>query len=175
MEIGIFGVTANPVHLGHLRVVEYSSQQADQIWITPVFQHPFGKKFVDYPLRKKMLELLFEEFPVPNAKIMELDRDYWEKYDKMVYSYDLLVYLKEQYPQHNFKLIIGEDNYQPQVWTKFYNYQEIEKEFGLIVVPDNGAHSTNIREMLKNGQNAAKLVGNKVQDFITTHNLYKED
>lgn len=175
MQIGIFGVTANPVHLGHWEAIKSAASKVDEVWVSPVFSHPFGKKFINYPLRKEMLKLMLEEFPLENVKLVELDKEYSEKYNEMVYSYNLLTYLKEQYPQHNFKLIIGEDNYKPEVWHKFYHYEQIESEFGVVVVPDRGVHSTQIREMLNNDENVDTLVGKKVESLILQHKLYKEE
>lgn len=174
MIIGIFGVTANPVHLGHYAAIKTAAEQLDEVWATPVYKHPFGKKFVDYELRKEMLELMLKEFPLQKVKVMELDREYFEVHEQMVYSYNLLSYLKSKYPEHDFKLVVGEDNYKPEVWQKFYKYAEIDKEFGVVVVPDKGFHSTQIRAMLNNGQSVEQLVGKKVEALILEHKLYSE-
>jgi nicotinate-nucleotide adenylyltransferase len=174
MEIGIFGVTANPVHLGHWQAIECATKIVDEVWVSPVFKHPFGKSFIAYDLRKEMLRLIFEEFPLPKVRLLELDKEYCETMNEMVYSYKLLTYLKDKYPEHNFKLVVGEDNYKPEVWNKFYEHDKIDAEFGVVVVPDRGSHSTHIRELLKNGLSAANLVGKAVENLIITHKLYKE-
>lgn len=175
MEIGIFGITANPVHLGHWEALRAASEQVDQLWVSPVYTHPFGKKFVEYPYRKAMLDLTLKDCPLDKVKIKEFDKEYFEKFNETVYSYKLLTYLKNKYPEHNFKLVIGEDNYKPETWTRFYKYQEIEKEFGLVILPDKGAHSTQIRQLLQNDQNIDNLVSKSVKEFIYQHNLYKEE
>lgn len=174
MIIGIFGVTANPVHLGHHLAMKTAAEQLDEVWASPVYKHPFGKSFVDYELRKEMLELMLEEFPLNKVKVMELDKEYFELHNEMVYSYKLLTYLKSTYPEHDFKLVIGEDNYKPEVWQKFYKYEEIDKEFGVVVVPDKGVHSTQIREMLMQGKSVEHLIGKKVESLILKHKLYSE-
>lgn len=174
MKIGIFGITANPVHFGHWQALKAASEQVDALWVSPVFTHPFGKKFIDYDLRKEMLDLMLLDCPLEKVRIMQLDKEYFEQFNETVYSYKLLSYLKSKYPEHEFKLVIGADNYKPEVWHKFYNYQKIEDEFGLVVLPDTGAHSTDIRNLLQKGENISKLVSKSVEKLIQQHNLYKE-
>lgn len=174
MKIGILGLTANPVHLGHLKVALHANKLVDEVWICPVFTHPFGKGFIEYPYRKKMIEIMFGNVD-KNIKICEVDKEYVEKTGKMAYSYDLLCYLKEKHPEHEFKLVIGEDNYQPEVWKKFYNHDLIDKEFGVILAKDEGMHSTNIRKMLENHEDIADYVGHEVANYIIENHLYMKE
>jgi cytidyltransferase-like protein len=174
MKIGILGLTANPVHLGHLNVALHAKKLVDEVWICPVFTHPFGKGFIDYPYRKKMIEIMFGNVD-KSIKICEVDKEYVEKTGKMAYSYDLLCYLKEKYPEDEFKLVIGEDNYQPEVWKKFYNHEKIDNEFGVILAKDEGVHSTNIRQMLENHENIANYVGHEVANYILENHLYMKE
>lgn len=172
MEIGIFGITANPIHLGHIRVINNTTEKLDEVWVTPVFQHPFGKKFIDYEHRLNMLHIALKANNNPKAVIKELDKQFHMEYNKVSYSYDLLSYLKSQYPEHNFSLIIGEDNFKPEVWTKFYRYKDLEKEFGIVIVKDEGVHSTQIRELLKENKDVSDLVGVDVAQYLLQHKLY---
>lgn len=173
MNIGIFGVTANPPHLSHIKAINVAASQLDEVWVTPVYTHPFGKSFISYEQRVKMLELLVDEYSSKNVFIKELDKLYYETKQEMVYSYNLLVFLKQKYPEHNFKLIIGEDNYKPEIWNKFFNATGIEKEFGLVIIRDEGIHSTYIRNNIN--ENIIPYVGKKVADFIIQNNLYKRE
>jgi nicotinate-nucleotide adenylyltransferase len=173
MKIGIFGVTANPIHLGHWKAIQSSLKEADEVWVSPVFTHPFGKKFIDYDIRKLMIQEFFKEFPLKGVVLKELDKDYYQKFNDTVYSFNLLSFLKTKYPEHNFKLIIGEDNIKPEVWNKFYMHNEIINDFGVIIAKDDGCHSTQIREMLHNKKNVSALVGKNVQQIITDKNLYQ--
>lgn len=187
MNVGIFGITANPPHLGHWKAINEAlsneNHKLDEIWVSPVFNHPFNKKFIDYTTRLKMLSILLLEFPIKNVKIKELDKEYFNSFNEIVYSYNLLKYLKNKY-DYNFSLIIGEDNYKPEVWKKFYKYKELEKEFNIITVKDNGFHSTQIRNLIYENNinplndylnNSLKeLVGNEVTNLILNEKLYKE-
>ena len=58
--------------------------------------------------------------------------------------------------------------------TEKNKHQEILDEFGVVVIDDQGEHSTDIRNMLKNNQNIVKLVSPTVLKIIQEKNLYKE-
>lgn len=173
MNIGIFGITGNPPHMGHLKVLQIASQDLDEVWVSPVYNHAFGKKFLDYDIRRKMIEAMLVDFPLHNVFVHDLDKAYFEKYQDTVYSYNLLKFLKESYPQHDFKLIVGEDNFAPEVWQKFYKHQEILDEFGVFVVKDQGSHSTDIRNMLQKNEDVVQLVSPSVLKIIQTNKLYQ--
>lgn len=170
-KVGIFGLTANPVHFGHKRVVKNAIKQFDEVWITLVFNHPWGKKPVDYFHRLKMCQIMFED--MPNVKIVELDKDYYEKTHETPYSYHILSLARDKYHVSPV-LIIGEDNFKEEIWKKFYKYKDIEKEFGVHVIQDNGVHSTEIRSLVKNQQweYIAMNVGEKVLKYIKENKLY---
>lgn len=172
MNIGIFGVTANPPHLSHLSAIQQAAKKVDELWVTPVFNHAFSKKFIQYEHRLEMLKLLLKNEKTTAIKLKELDRDYYLKYDKIVYSYDLLVELKSLYPEHNFKLVIGADNYQPAIWHRFYQYEKLEKEFGLVIIEDKGYHSTQIRDGLKQGKDMSEFIGTHINEYIYHNHLY---
>jgi len=174
MNIGIFGITGNPPHLGHFKVLNKASQSLDEVWVSPVFNHAFGKKFLDYDLRVEMINGMLNDLPVSNVYLKHLDKEYFDKFSETVYSYKLLTYLKNTFPEHEFKLIIGDDNFKPEIWNKFFKHQEILDEFGVVVIDDQGEHSTDIRNMLKNNQNIVQLVSPTVLKIIQEKNLYKE-
>lgn len=182
-NIGLFGITANPPHFGHCSVIEQSLNFLDEVYVSLVYKHPFGKKFIDYEHRKAMLESILKEYfkPEITARIIitEIDKEYFLKTEKTPYSYDILTLLKNSEPNNQFKLIIGQDNYKPEVWTKFYQHDAIEKEFGLVIIDDKGTHSTHIREMISSSNpDEEKIInacGQSVFKYMNNHNLYKKD
>lgn len=178
MKIGIFGVTSNPPHLGHLEAIKMALDRfdIDEVWITPVYNHAFKKDFLNYEDRVAMLNLILLEFPIKNVKIKELDKEYFSIYHNIVYSYNLLCYLKNKHKEHSFNFIIGDDNYKSDVWNRFYKHQEIVEEFGVLSVPDLGLHSTEIRNKIKNNdlENIEHYVGKSVKNYIVNKKIYKE-
>ena len=173
MKIGIFGITGNPPHMGHWKALEIASQQLDLVWVTPVYNHAFGKKFLDYDIRKEMINAMLADYPLENVEVKDLDKLYFETYQETVYSYKLLCFLQDMYPQHEFKLIVGQDNFKNEVWEKFYKHQQILDEFGVVVIEDMGSHSTDIRNMLQNNEDVVELVSKSVLKIIQDNKLYQ--
>jgi nicotinate-nucleotide adenylyltransferase len=170
-KIGLFGVTGNPPHLGHLKAVKEAINSCDEVWVSPVYIHPFNKKFIDYSHRLAMLNLLFEG--LDKVKIVELDKEFFLKNNKTPYSYDLLKFMKDENKDISPLLVIGEDNYKENVWQKFYFHDKIESEFGLIVVKDSGAHSTQVRSFCHDGNWAmvAQECGQPVAEYLRKNQI----
>jgi nicotinic acid mononucleotide adenylyltransferase len=179
-NIGFFGLTGNPPHFSHCYAIREALKQSDGVYISLVYKHPFNKSFIDYEHRNNMLELILKEYfsaqELSKIKCMEIDKEYFETTQKIPYSYNLLSLLKQKEPENNFKLIIGEDNYKPEVWQRFFNYKEIENEFGLIIIPDRNVHSTQIRDYMKNiDENKDVIIescGQNVFHYMKRHDLY---
>lgn len=186
--IGIFGITANPPHMGHIQAILDALNSCDEVWVSPVFAHAFAKKFINYESRLKMLEMIFNEL-IPqlfNKKVFikELDREVYElTHETPIYSYDVLKLAKTKEVSSCFKLIIGADNYKKDVWSKFHKYQEIENEFGVIVCEEKEAiHSTQIRNVLKEmksierkQENAylEKYLGKKLAQYVFENGFHE--
>lgn len=170
-KIGLFGVTGNPPQLGHLKVVKAALKSCDEVWVSPVYVHPFNKKFIDYSHRLAMLHLMFDG--LENVKIVELDKEYFLENNKTPYSYDLLNTIKNKNKDASPLLVIGEDNYKPNVWQKFYFYDKIDSEFGVIVVEDYGFHSTQIRKFCHDGDWAmvAQGSGQPIAEYLRKNQI----
>lgn len=179
-NIGFFGLTGNPPHFSHCYAIREALKQSDSVYISLVYKHPFNKSFIDYEHRKNMLDLILKEYfsqeELLKIKCTEIDKEYLETTQQVPYSYNLLKLLKGKEPHNNFKLIIGEDNYKPDVWHRFFSYKEIEDKFGLIVIPDRNVHSTQVREFMKNiEENKSFIVqacGESVFHYMKNNNLY---
>lgn len=63
---------------------------------------------------------------------------------KPSYTADTLAYLTDRYPQHDFKLIIGEDNLHH--FPKWKNHAVILAHYGMYVYPRPNAKSSALRE-----------------------------
>lgn len=179
-NIGFFGITANPPHIGHCSAISQSLNFFDKIYVSLVYSHPFGKSFIEYEQRHKMLNILLKEYfsheQLKKIFVTSVEKNYVQSTGKTPYSYNILSLLKEKEPENKFKLIIGADNYKPQVWHKFFNYQGIEEDFGVHVIEDTGTHSTDIRERLKNPQLNKEFIieqcGHGIYDYVIHHKLY---
>jgi nicotinate-nucleotide adenylyltransferase len=134
MTIGLFFGSFNPIHIGHLIIANTmaTTTDLDQVWFVVSPQNPF----------KKATSLLhaFDRFDMVQQAIADNGRlratDIEFSMPKPSYTIDTLARLGEKFPQHTFRLIMGEDNLTQFVNWK--NYQQILDGYGLYVYPRPG-------------------------------------
>ena len=196
MKIGLFGGTFDPIHIGHLIVMEnvINTMNLDKIYILPNSNppHKVQNKKTDINIRIKMVRKAISD----NHKIEINDYDY--RNNSIHYTYQTIDYFKKTYPDDKFYFIIGEDSFLDIKKRK--NYEQILKE-NLIVFKryseknssllseinkikkynkniyliDNIAldiSSTLIRSLVKNKKSIKYLVNDKVIEIIKKENLY---
>lgn len=119
-KIGIFGGTFNPIHNTHVEMAKAALKEGglDEVWVMPakVPPHKLGMKIVADSYRFEMVKLALagEKNLFPS--------DYELVRDRVSYTSDTLISLKEDYPDDEFTLIIGgdsvlylEDWHEPQI------------------------------------------------------------
>lgn len=186
MNISLFGGAFDPPHLGHQAVVAnlLATELADEVWYLPVKNHHFAKQMESVEHRLAMLKLIVGDDS--NVKIEE----YELHQEGINYTYDTLVALSAQYPEHRFSFVIGSDNL-----LNFHRWLEnrpLLLDFPFFVYPREGSlfaplyrnmtpltemktveiSSTQIREKIKAGQPITELVTKAVADYIVQHGLY---
>ncbi len=131
MKIGLFFGSFDPIHIGHLIVANmvYEMSVMDQIWFIVSPQNPFKEN-------KTLLDE-FDRFDLVNLAIRDHDhfrsRDVEFNLPRPNYTIDTMTYIKSRYLDHEFKLIVGEDNLVQ--FKKWKNYQEILTQYGIIIYP----------------------------------------
>lgn len=183
MRIGIFSGSFNPIHNGHLAIAREAIAQntVDELWFLVSPQNPLkiNDDLFNENDRLKMVELAIE-----NEKNMKVS-DFEFHLPRPTFTINTLERLKEKYPQHQFRLLIGGDNL--AIFDRWANFQRILNEFGLIVYPRPGFQNeggiqfpnttfisaplielsaTEIRKRLANGKSIAKMVPKKVALFL---------
>ena len=131
MKVGLFFGTFNPIHVGHLIIANYMADNADleQIWLIVSPQNPLKDKktLLAENHRLALVRVAIED----NNKLKVSDIEF--KLPKPSYTVTTLAYLKEKYPEHEFALIMGEDNL--RTFHKWKNYEEILKKHKLYIYP----------------------------------------
>jgi len=193
MKIGLYFGTFNPIHVGHLIIANHMAEHADldQVWMVVTPHNPLKKKatLLDDRHRLQMVYLATEDF----SKIKPSDIEF--KLPQPNYTVNTLVHLQEKYPNHEFSLIMGEDNLKSL--HKWKNYEAILEHYDIYVYPristeaDNlelknhpkihfidapvvEISSTDIRHNVKNGKNVQPLLPHKVWDYIDHNNFYRK-
>ena len=131
MKTGLFFGSFNPLHIGHMTIAQYMVEFTDleQVWFVMSPQNPFKEKsnLLAQHHRLMMVRIATEDHRQFQASDIEFNLS------QPSYTVDTLTYLKEQYPTHNFALIMGRDNLNS--FHKWKNYEQILKEHELYVYP----------------------------------------
>ena len=137
MHIGLFFGSFNPVHIGHMALANYmlSFTEMDQVWLVVSPHNPLKNKnqLLDQQHRLNLVRTAIDDHPKMKASNIEFGLP------QPSYTINTLVHLKEKYPEHNFSLIMGQDNLQS--FHKWRNYEEILKNYHIYVYPRPGADS----------------------------------
>lgn len=192
MKIGLYFGTFNPIHVGHLTIanhmVEYSD--LDQVWFVVTPQSPFKVKssMLDNHQRLEMVYRATKDYP----KLRPSDIEFGLPQPN--YTINTLVYLEEKFPEHEFSLIMGEDNLKS--FHKWKNYElileghniyvyprisdgKVESQFNshkkvhFVNAPIMELSSTFIRNSIKKGKNVRPMLPEHVWEYIDEMNFYK--
>lgn len=191
MRIGLFFGSFNPVHIGHLALANYMVNYTDmqQVWLVVSPHNPLKKKsqLLNQNDRLHLVNLALDFHPTIKASNFEFDLP------QPSYTINTLVRLKEKYPEHEFSLIMGQDNLTS--FNKWKNYEEILKRHHIYVYPRPNCgpsefdehpnihlteapvmdiSSTFIRNAIKEKKDVRFFTHPKVWEEIDTMNFYKK-
>lgn len=192
MKIGLYFGTFNPIHIGHLAIANHMAEHSDldKIWMVITPHNPFKKKnsLLDNNHRYQMVMEAVENYEKIEPSKIEFDLP------QPNYTVNTLVHLAEKFPQHEFCLIMGEDNLKSlhkwknyeailehheiyvyprisdgKVETQFDNHSKIHK----VAAPIMEISSTAIRNGIKNGKNIRPLLPPEVYAYVDEMNFYR--
>ncbi|MFT3794396.1 nicotinate (nicotinamide) nucleotide adenylyltransferase [Flavobacterium sp.] len=193
MKIGLYFGTFNPIHVGHLIIANHMAEFSglEQIWmvVTPHNPHKQKDTLLGDNIRLELVYLATENFP----KIKPSDIEF--RLPQPNYTVHTLAHLQDKFPQHEFALIMGEDNLKSL--HKWKNYEVILENHAIYVYPrlDSQAEniefqnhpkihlidapvveisSTFIRDSIKQKKNVRPLLPEKVWEYIDHNNLYRK-
>ena len=182
-KTGIFGGSFNPIHVGHIALARQLLKCAGlhEVWFVVSPQNPW----------KSEQELLDDESRLNMVRIALRDEenllasDYEFHLQRPSYMLNTLRHLSEDYPEREFVLLIGGDNWAQ--FDKWYGYQEILSNYSIVVYPRRGEHveekelpgnvsvvdtpfldisSTEIRNRILQGQSIHDLVPKSIESLV---------
>jgi nicotinate-nucleotide adenylyltransferase len=189
VKIGLFFGSFNPIHIGHLIIANIMVETSDlqQVWFIVSPQNPLKSA--------KSLAHEFDRFDMVEAGIYGSYHlrasDIEFNMPRPSYTVDTLAYLADKQPDHEFSLIIGEDNLKS--FPKWKNHQVILDNYGLYVYPRPGeakpelaSHAnvqwveapildisaTYIRNLINQDKSIQFLVPDSVAQIIKLRKLY---
>ena len=199
MNIGIFGGSFDPVHLGHIEVAEYakSDLNLDKVIFVPAGcpQLKPARPATTRLQRLEMVKMAIENEEMFDASDIEITRK------GPTFTIDTIKEIKDIYPSRTrLWLIVGSDAFRD--FNKWENYQEIlnlsrvcvVRREGNIQVKDEFNHlkklvfehnvvfinkitqkisSSKIKEIIRKKEVVKKYLNPKVHDYIVRNGLYR--
>ena len=131
-KVGIFGGSFNPIHTGHIALAKSLCEKAclDEVWFMVSPMNPFKKTatdLLDDHLRLEMVEKALEHEPQLKAC------DYEFRLPKPSYTWHTLQAISKDYPENEFTLLIGGDNW--AAFDKWYHHDDILAHYPIVVYP----------------------------------------
>ena len=175
IRTGIFGGSFNPIHNGHIILARQLKERAglDEVWLMVSPQNPL----------KQHAGLLADEARIEMArKAVEGEEgimacDYEMHLPRPSYTWNTLQALSHDYPDREFVLMIGGDNW--KLFDRWYHAEDIRQHFEIVVYTrtpgDPGfidISSTEIRRRIREGLSFEDLVPTAVADIIKEKGYY---
>ena len=196
MNIGIFGGTFDPPHVGHLVIADQALTQLklDEVWFMPAGQPPHkANNHVSAAVhRVEMTRLAIQDHAGFKLSTFDVDRP------GPHYSAIAIELLEQTHPQHDWYFIMGEDSLEDL--PRWYEPRRLIAQATLAVAGRPGAStdlhdleqaipglsakvrwvdaplvdlsSTQLRQMANAGASLRYLVPDAVLEYIHQHRLY---
>ena len=191
-RIGIYSGSFNPIHLGHVRLADYicSAGLVDEVWLMVSPLNPLKQgQTLEADVHRLAMAMVATAHC---SKVQPSDFEF--ALTKPNFTYRTLTQLRAVYPDCDFTLIVGSDNW--LIFDKWRNWQEIIDKFGLLVYPRPGydvdestlptnvrllaeapvtdLSSTEIRAALTQSGDTSEMLHPAVKDYIIAHHLYRD-
>ncbi|MES2627421.1 MAG: nicotinate (nicotinamide) nucleotide adenylyltransferase [Bacteroidota bacterium] len=192
-KIGLFFGSFNPIHVGHLIIAQHiiGHTDLDKVCFVVSPHNPAKPKeslLADYH-RLALVNTAIEDNPVFYSSDIEFHLS------QPSYTINTLTHLREKYPDHEYSLIMGEDNL--NTLHNWKNADQIASQFPVLVYPriDPGNErdtdfiaglkltrvdapivkisSSYIRQLIKDGKSAAYVLPEKVKQYVDEMNFYR--
>lgn len=182
IRTGLYGGSFNPIHNGHIAIARQMIEKAglDEVWFMVSPQNPLKERntLLDDAKRLEMARKALEEQPRLKAC------DYEFALPRPSYTWHTLQSLWRDYPDREFVLMIGADN-----WAHFgrwYHADDIMRTCNILIYPRRGYNvdalslparaqlvdtglydvsSTEIRQLIKEGRDISRLVPADIVDM----------
>ena len=183
IKTGIYGGSFNPIHNGHIAIARKMIELAglDEVWLMVSPQNPLkhSADLLDEQLRLDMTRIALEPYPQLKAC------DYEFHLPRPSYMWHTLQSLANDYPEREFTLLIGADNW--AVFDRWYHADDIIAHYPIVIYPRQGStvdsstlpptvrlvdtplyniSSTEVREDVRAGRDISAKVPSSIVDDV---------
>ncbi len=192
MRIGIFGGTFNPIHTGHAIIANHMMQHGhlDRLWLMVSPLNPFKVSQGEQPdtHRLRMAELVSRRIDGVETSAFEFGLP------RPSYTIHTLDALQQKFPNDEFYLVIGADNW--AAFDRWAGYEQILQKHKVLIYPRMGVDvvippkwqhcvqlvdapvvevsSTVIRQGIKDQHNMCFYLPDDVYRYILENKLYND-
>ena len=183
IKTGIYGGSFNPIHNGHIALARHLLQEAelDEIWFVVSPQNPF--KVQQQLLADDKRLLLVRKALAPYPQLVASDFEF--SLPRPSYMWHTLQSLSARYPDREFTLIIGADNW--ACFDRWYHAADIIAHYPIVIYPRQGStvdsstlpptvrlvdtplyniSSTEVREDVRAGRDISAKVPSSIVDDV---------
>lgn len=189
-KVALYGGSFNPIHIGHLALANFICEEGivDELWFVLSPENPLKKEtnLLDENQRFEMVQLAIQGYPKFKASNFEFHLP------RPSYTINTLHALNDKFPDTDFYVIIGADNW--SLFDKWKSADEIIDNYHLLIYPRSGypinsstlpqtvqyldspeieVSSTFIRNSIKEGKNYCYFMHPAVCSYIQKNKLYR--
>lgn len=182
IKTGIYGGSFNPIHNGHIAIAKamLDCGAVDEVWLMVSPQNPLKQStdLLDEQLRLDMTRRATSNISGITAC------DYEFHMPRPSYMWHTLQNLSHDYPDREFTLLIGADNW--QVFDRWYHADDIIAHYPIRIYPRRGydieasrlphnvklvdtglydVSSTMVRERIRRGEDVSQLIPGSIIDM----------
>jgi len=181
-KVGIYGGSFNPIHRGHIALARQMLRKAhlDEVWFLVSPLNPFKQASTDL-LDDQTRLLLTRQALADEPRLVASDYEF--HLPRPSYSWDTLQALSRDYPEHEFVLVIGADNW--LAFDRWYHAEDILDSYPIVIYPREGCpidaatlpptvqlvktrlynvSSTDIRRRIREGRPVRRLLPPAIHD-----------
>ncbi|MCF7911553.1 MAG: nicotinate (nicotinamide) nucleotide adenylyltransferase [Candidatus Cloacimonetes bacterium] len=148
MKIGLLGGSFDPIHNGHIEIAQAALQQnfVQQVWFIPSYIHPLKDSNVhaDFEQRLSLIKKALATLPHCEA------HDFEKRSQNPSFTQKLMLYLYQNFPQHEFYFMTGYDII-PDL-PKWYNYPWLKENVNFLIITRSSSQNIDNADELKHHQ-----------------------